>query len=371
MVLALTTSIPAEAVTQRTELNRLNNEIAHVQATLSQEQSQRSQFLKELKKTEITLGNLSFQYKKINQHLNKQQILLQHLNHNAVLYQSQLAQQYQGFTESMRHVYWLSRQPFLKLILNPSRAEEVSRLLTYYHYFSQDQLSIIHQLQATLSAIENNQQQTHVETQTLKKLKNKAQTEQSQLVHIQQNRQHIIDKINTRIMTKNQKLAQLLLDKRLLERTLHRLEKENAIPLSIPSNQHFARLKGQLSWPTEGKILPYFGQRMYESELRWSGILIQAAENQPVHAIAAGKVVFAKWLPGYGLLLIISHGNGYMTLYGRNHNLYKKSGDVVQSGDLIASVGNSGGYDQAALYFAIRYNAKPLNPVDWCSKAKS
>jgi septal ring factor EnvC (AmiA/AmiB activator) len=121
-----------------------------------------------------------------------------------------------------------------------------------------------------------------------------------------------------------------------------------------------------MGWPTKGHILDYFGTKIYHSELRWSGILIKAPENQKVHAIANGKIVFANWLPGYGLLLIINHGHGYMSLYGRDHSLKKKVGDMVKKGDVIATVGKSGGYRHSALYFAIRHNAEPLSPKKWC-----
>ena len=111
----------------------------------------------------------------------------------------------------------------------------------------------------------------------------------------------------------------------------------------------------------------YFGLPIQQSELKWAGELIEATDEQPVYAIAAGTVVFSKWLEGYGLLLIVNHGGGYMSLYGRNHSLYKREGEKIAGGDLIASVGQSGGYETPALYFGILYNAKPLDPNQWCT----
>ncbi len=166
----------------------------------------------------------------------------------------------------------------------------------YYHYLSKDQLSAIHNLQSTLARLRQNQ--TSIQAQT----------------HILQN-----------------------------------LQKQHQIKAIM--KQDFAALKGKLSWPTEGSVLPYFGIPIDQSELKWDGILIRAAEDQPVYAVASDKVVFAKWFPGYGLLLIINHGHAYMTLYGRNHNLYKKPGDMVQKGDLVATVGQSGGYEKPSALF--------------------
>lgn len=132
------------------------------------------------------------------------------------------------------------------------------------------------------------------------------------------------------------------------------------------SNKNFALLRGKLPWPTKGTVLHYFNTTIAKSELKSTAELISAPDEQPVYSVAPGVVVFSKWLEGYGLLIIINHGEGYMTLYGRNHSLYKHEGDQVAAGDLIATVGQSGGYEKPALYFAIRYNAKPLDPNQWC-----
>ena len=128
----------------------------------------------------------------------------------------------------------------------------------------------------------------------------------------------------------------------------------------------FYKKRGHLIWPTTGRIKHHFGTQIGQSELKWNGVLIEASQGQTVHAVAPGKVIFAKWLQGYGLLLIIDHGNGYMTLYGRNQSLLKKVGDWVKTNTTIATAGQTGGFSQSALYFSLRHNAKPLNPEKWC-----
>ena len=345
-------------------LNQLNHKIASIKASLSNEQDKRSQYSNELKKTEVASGQILLKLKNTQSHLHHQQQLLNHLNRNAVTDQSKLNNQREWLAEQIRAAYLMGKQPTLKLVLNPSHAERIGRILTYYRYISHDQMLAIHALQATLVKLQNNQEQIRAQTNVLIQLQKKQQQERGKLEHIKHNRNTVIQQISTNIQTKNQKLDQLLTNKQLLEHTIDRLEKEQSVQALMTG--HFDKQKGKLPWPAKGKILPYFGTKIDQSELKWTGILIKAAEDQPVHAIAAGKIVFAKWLPGYGLLLIISHGHGYMTLYGRTHYLYKKAGDTVNQGDLIATVGDSGGYGQPALYFAIRHNAKPLNPVNWC-----
>ena len=347
------------------KLNQLNHKIDNIKAFLSLERTKRSKYQSELRKTEIASGNLLVTLKKTHKNLKKQQASLQALARQTTVYQSQLINQRARLTQQIRAAYVLGRQPYLKLIINQSDAERMSRMLTYYRYISSDQTLAIHQLQATLAQLQNNQRQIQEQTQVLKQLDNKQQQERNKLERVRHNRKILIHRLNNQIHTKNHRLATLLANKRLLEQTISHLGQNTSI--SAAMQQNFNKLRGKLPWPTKGKILTYFGTKIFQSEIRWGGVLIKAPEDQPVRAIAAGKVVFAKWLPGYGLLLIISHGHGYMTLYGRNHYLYKKPGDIVQRGTLIATVGNSGGYEQSALYFAIRHNAKPLNPVNWCS----
>jgi len=132
------------------------------------------------------------------------------------------------------------------------------------------------------------------------------------------------------------------------------------------ANTAFVNLQGKLHWPTVGDVATRFGTELGDSKLKYNGVLIQAPQGQPVHAIYNGRVIFANWLQGLGLLLIIDHGNGYMSLYGHNEALYKKVGDIVKPNDLIAAVGNSGAPGPTGLYFEIRHNGQPINPEQWC-----
>jgi septal ring factor EnvC (AmiA/AmiB activator) len=128
----------------------------------------------------------------------------------------------------------------------------------------------------------------------------------------------------------------------------------------------FSRLKGKLPWPVQGKLAARYGANRKAESLTWRGVVIDAEEGREVKAIYNGRVVFADWMRGFGLLLIVDHGNGYMSLYGHNQSLYKNVGDVVRKGEAVATVGNSGGRETPGLYFEIRHNGVPDNPVLWC-----
>jgi septal ring factor EnvC (AmiA/AmiB activator) len=131
-------------------------------------------------------------------------------------------------------------------------------------------------------------------------------------------------------------------------------------------HQPFAKLRGRLNWPSRGKLITRYGSARKVGKLKWQGVNISAPEGTEVRAISHGRVAFSDWLRGFGLLTIIDHGDGYMSLYGGNQSLFKEVGDWVEAGEAIASVGNSGGRQDSALYFEIRHNGKPSNPLKWC-----
>lgn len=128
----------------------------------------------------------------------------------------------------------------------------------------------------------------------------------------------------------------------------------------------FLTLRGRLQWPSRGKLTTRYGSARKVGKLKWQGVNIKAPEGTEVHAISHGRVAFSDWLRGFGLLTIIDHGDGYMSLYGGNQSLFKEVGDWVEAGEVIAGVGNSGGRKNSALYFEIRHNGKPTNPLKWC-----
>ena len=129
----------------------------------------------------------------------------------------------------------------------------------------------------------------------------------------------------------------------------------------------FASARGKLPWPGDGRLVARYGTpRGGDARTKWDGVLIGAAAGSQVRAVHGGRVVFADWLRGAGLLVILDHGNGYLSLYGHNQSLLKNAGDVVKAGDPIATVGSSGGQDASALYFAIRQNGRPSDPAQWC-----
>ncbi len=346
------------------KLQHINSKIAKLKAALGQDQKQLQNYQKKLQSAEVNMSRVSQKLQRTQTQTAQQKTILHRLRNSARKYKKQLQEKTKLLEKQLQAVYLLGRQPYLKMLLNQQNPDQIQRILTYYQYLNKDRFNNIKKLQQTLKQVQSNRKLLQVHTQKLSGLNRQQQQERQRLVQLQKNRRQAIRKIRNSINTKQQRLDQLITNKQALEKTLRQLEKTSQ---TIGGN--FSRLKGKLIWPTRGKLNQHFGTKFFQSELRWNGVVIAAPANQPVHAIAEGKVVFARWLQGYGLLIIINHGNGYMTIYGRNHDLTKKIGDTVKAGDVIAHVGQTGGFEQPSLYFAIRHKNTALNPTQWCQKS--
>lgn len=182
-------------------------------------------------------------------------------------------------------------------------------------------------------------------------------------------RKAVLVKLNRQVQSKSSQLKRLKQSEKKLAALITILQQEiNDFPFDNGVVKAFASLKGKLPWPVKGTLIKKFGDR--RSESRWDGVLIEAKEGSEVRAVTRGRVVYADWLRGYGLLTIIKHDKGYMTLYAFNQSLYKAKGDWVEAGTVISTVGLSGGRSKAGLYFGVRKKGKPVNPVKWCRKIR-
>jgi septal ring factor EnvC (AmiA/AmiB activator) len=348
-------------------LNSLQSKIKDVQSYLTLQQSKRSHYEQQLKQSEVKSSELARLLQKTSKSLKEQKTNLRELENHQREYEEELSAHQHLLLDQLKASYGLTQDSYLKLLLNQQDPEKTSRNVQYYRYIQQSRLDTMNELKSLLNKIHSNQEQIKIENIELSDLKMQQQQEQMKLNIVQQDRKQTIQLLNNDIKTKNQKLKELLENKRRLEKTVNHLNEKT--PQFITHGKNFSAMKGQLSWPTHGHIIQAYGSAIENSELHATGVLIAAPLDQAVYAIAPGKVIFAKWMTGYGLLLIIDHGNHYLSLYGRNHTLFKQEGDVVKAGEQIASVGSTGGFQTNSLYFALRHNADPLNPNAWM-KAK-
>jgi septal ring factor EnvC (AmiA/AmiB activator) len=346
-------------------LENINQKISSIKSDLTQQQTQKTKFENDMEHLEQQSAELTKKLHLLHQQLSEQQTKLKSFEDLQTQDQTKIDHEKKQMLHQIKNTYLFSRQPYLKMLLSQQNTASFSRMLMYYHYFYQQQNQEMQTIQMDLQQAHNNQVQMEKQITILHELKLDQQQEQHQLKTTQHKRNILLHSLNHKIENEHHKLAELLHDKQQLEKTVLRLMQKESLQVSS-ENSNLDKNQRRLPWPTHGTITHHFGETIEQSELHWNGVLIKANEGQPVYSVSNGTVVFAKWLAGYGLLMIINHGHGFMTLYGRNQALYKKTGDSVHAGELISRVGETGGFESPGLYFSILHNAQPLNPADWC-----
>lgn len=349
-------------------LTHLNQTIASIQTDLKNSTTQKTQLESALAKLETSEGKIHDKLKNTTQALTQHQQKLTQLKQATIPLINQKNQNYVSLEKQIRAAYIFSRQPYIALFLKPNGMSDSHHLLMYYHYMTQAQIDTMSHLQQSITQYQANQNEIKDQYTKLLSLKQIQINNQLALEKAKSQRQQLIAAINQDIHSKHQRLAHLLANKKELEATIKALHRKMNEHLSraVLGNSPFAHLKGKLSWPLHGNVIHPFGAQIQQSEQTWDGTVIAATPGNPVHAVASGRVIFARWLAGYGLLVIINHGGGYMTLYGRNQHLAVNAGDYVKPGEVIASAGKSGGFDHTSLYFSIRHNTTPMDPKLWC-----
>lgn len=259
----------------------------------------------------------------------------------------------------------MGRHSAVALLLSGQRPDETARLLRYYDYFAQARTQKITDYQDQLTQIASIETRIQQALQDLRERKIDLEQQTALLLSQRKTREQALQRMRREQGNKSAALKQYQRNRKELEQVI--VVAQRAMKRIAPSGKTgpFARMKGRLPWPVQGRPANRFGAAR-SGHMAWEGLMIPVAAGSPVYAIHGGRVVYADWLSGHGLLLIIDHGDGYLSLYAGNEVLMKEAGDWVQSGDTIARSGDAGIHDKAGLYFEIRSQGSPVDPRVWC-----
>jgi murein hydrolase activator len=280
--------------------------------------------------------------------------------------QAQLTTERVALASQLRVGYMVGSTEPLQLLLGQRDPLNSARLLVYYGYFGRaraDQIAHIGARIARIDAIDRDLQQAEVRLATIK---SEQQERLSRLVQQRANRSRVLEALKRDTQTRTRSLARLRTQQTELEQLLRELNRVVRDAPPFAAGTAFGRLQGKLRWPVDGRLVAAYGAQR-AAGIRWDGVVVATERGTPVHAVASGRVVYADWLPGLGLLTIIDHGDGYLSLYGYNEELRRTVGDSVAAGDVVAAAGDTGGRSRAELYFEIRRGGKPINPQPFFS----
>ena len=333
-------------------LEQVRVKIKSIQKTLGLIESERSGVIDQLKTTERKYGQIA----KSLEGLETQSIeLRRHLGSikaRVGTLRTSVKQQSGMLADQLRSAYMMGREDRLKLLLNQDDPTRISRLLLYYEYLNRDRVLKLSNYQSELNELGRIENEHLQESERLAALLDRKKIEQKNLRQVRSTRNKVLASLDQELKNKGDKLSDLKANERQITNLLLSIQrtKEN-FPQDESPSLPFHKMRGRLTWPVNGKLIKRFGAKRMGG--RWDGVLIGATEGAPVRAISRGRVAYSDWLRGYGFITILDHGDDYMTLYAFNQSLYKEVGDWVDTGEVIASVGRSGGRSRPGLYFGI------------------
>ncbi|MCO7054694.1 murein hydrolase activator EnvC family protein [Pseudomonas juntendi] len=422
----LSPAVADERAQTQQQLDATRQDIAELKKTLGKLQEEKAGVQKDLKATETDIGNLEKQVEALQQALKKTEGELERLETEKKKLQTARVEQQRLIAIQARSAYQNNgREEYLKLLLNQQNPEKFARTLTYYDYMSKARLEQLRTFNETLRQLASVEQQMSAHQQQLLAQRADLDSRRQALESERGKRQQVLAKLNSDMKDRDQKLQARQQDQADLAKVLKTIEetlarqareaeearkkallaqqeaekrrqqealaaaarnqaREPEAPAEPPKKARttlgpmvssdganyggaFSAARGKLPWPVNGRLLARFGDaRGNDARAKWDGVMISANPGTQVRAVHGGRVVFADWLRGAGLLVILDHGNGYLSLYGHNQSLLKSAGDIVKAGEAISTVGDSGGQDAAGLYFAIRQQGRPTDPSQWC-----
>lgn len=378
----------------------LRNEINRLDKVVDQRANAAAQARNEVRKVEKQLGtitNKGHQTERKIQNINKR--LTANKGKKAGLV-TKLDEQKKGLAQQLQVMYTAGTQSHIRMLLKQDNPSDIGRTLKYLEYLNKSRIKKIKKIKEIMDDIDIAEQTMLADQQALKELQLKLRAQGKEIKAILASRDRHYKQLNKSYKTSKNELKRVVRKERSLQIKIDKLvdtqtkaamrePKQTAEPERKPQasttaqtktpkkskpvglnqkfkpNKKFSSMRGKMAWPVKGHMLHSYGSRRNEKQ-RWKGSVIKAAGGTKVRAIARGKVEFSGWFNGYGYMVIIRHDNNYRSLYGYNRGVFVKSGQIVNGGQTIAAVGNSGGQKQNALYFEIRKGTKPRNPASWC-----
>jgi septal ring factor EnvC (AmiA/AmiB activator) len=402
ILLALLLALPlgAHAAPSKESLKELQQRIENLKQDLEKTEGAHNEAADALKQSEQAISEANRKLNELRQQQKANAATLNNLNHKQSSLQDTIAQQQHLLGEQFYRQHLNGDQGYLRVLLEQQDPNAIERNLQYFRYVAKARAKLIAELRGNLNKIAELNAQTEAALKQLADLKAEQEHTRQELQKQKAEHKTVMTKLAAKIQSQRSEITKLQRDEKRLSELMERLERlaraapkppkpkekkaakgstpksekpeepaqsNEALPDATQDNGVFAALRGKLRLPARGEIANKFGAAREDSGISWKGLFIRAPEGNEVRSIASGRVVFADWLRGFGNLLIVDHGEGYMSLYGNNQALLKRVGDDVKPGDTVASIGNSGGNPESGVYFELRHKSKPLDPLGWCT----
>jgi murein hydrolase activator len=354
---------PEDARKAEEQLQAVKAEIERVTREVSAEQVERDRLTRELRGAELSVAHARDALAEVRHERAEDAARRASLATEKRTRETQLEENRTALAGQMRAAYLIGRQEPFKLLLNQKDPALAGRMFAYYSYFGRARAGQIRLIEDDVRRLAELDAELEAEDAKLAELEREQRAQLNDLEQARERRNHVLVSLETQSRSRAQNLERLRAQQSGLEKLVRELRAAME-RFPVEGNDAFTRLRGKLAWPVNGRLVARFGDTR-AGGVHWDGVLVATERGAPVKAVCQGRVIYADWLPGLGLLAIVDHGDGYLSLYGHNERLYKAAGEQVAAGDTIAAAGDSGGSPRPELYFEIRKAGKPVDPRPW------
>ena len=368
----------ARAAGPAEELKELRGRIDRLQKELGETQASRSRAVDALRDSEQAISEANRRLYELSQEQSRTRASLEQIKAEQARITASVAQQQRALGEALYAQYLQGRPAPLAVLLERQDPNQLARRMHYLTYVYRERAEQIERLRADIARLELLSRETENKNQSLERVKGEQRELRRRLEEDKTERRELLAKMSQQISQQRKEIGNLRRDQEQLRKLVERLEREAAARRAekkkdtreeaSTDNSNFGRLKGRLRMPVRGELIHRFGSPRQDTGLTWNGLFFSARAGTEVQAIAPARVVFADWLRGYGNLLILDHGEGYMSLYGNNETLLRRVGDEVEAGTAVAVTGASGGNPESGLYFEVRLRGRPVDPLTWLKR---
>lgn len=355
----------ADLKQRQAELKRLQSQISEQQSSLQSTGKQREQLQSLLKQDEKAIARVAQKANETRKALKNIDAELADIASRQVQLNKLKASQQQTLSKQLASAYLAGNHDYTKMLLNQQNPATIERMLAYYQYLNKARMQAINSLKTTIEELTELQAREQDRKTKLNALMLEQQQQTDQLTKEQGQREQTLAQLQRTLQNKGAQLEQLQIEEASLKRVLEQAAKAAEAAKSLASLNGLAKSRGKLSWPTKGKLRHKYGSQR-SGGITWKGVMLSAPEGREIHPIAPGKIIYADWMRGFGMVMVVDHGKGYMSLYGHAQALLKSVGEQVNTGDTIALVGRSGGQSEPGLYFEIRHKGQAINPARYC-----
>lgn len=370
LALALSTAVlPADGdvAAKQQQLDKLKAKLDKVQTDQEAAMQKRDAVQLQLRQSEHSIAATARELADADRRVAAAQGQLADLQKRQTIAQASLDAQKGALGRQMQAAFMEGRDSQLQLLLDAQDPAGAGRLLAYYDYLNQARVARISAVRHDLDTLAVLDGQVKQQLASLQSLRDDRARMLAELQQQGAERRAVLGRLDSGIKSRDARIASLRKEQQSMQSLVANLQQAlTEVPPELLKGGKFATLRGHLLWPVSGRMLNHYGQSRAGGHLRWDGDLIAAPAGTPVRAVSQGRVVFTDWMPHFGLLVILDHGSGYLSIYAHNQSVTHSVGEWVKAGDVIAALGDSGGQDQPALYFELRHNNETLDPRRWC-----